>query len=54
MILFGLMSGEVTGSGHDFCVRQFKADGSRDDLFAGTPDTFFIRYLLAQAASPRC
>ena len=28
------------------CVRQF-----RDDLFAGTPDTFFIKYLLAKAAS---
>ena len=24
------------------CVRQFKAEGLRDDLFAGTPDTFFI------------
>ena len=23
------------------CVRQFKAEGLRDDLFAGTPDTFF-------------
>ena len=23
----------------------------RDDLFAGTPDTFFIKYLLAKAAS---
>ena len=22
------------------CVRQFKAEGLRDDLFAGTPDTF--------------
>ena len=32
------------------CVRQFKA-GLRDDLFAGTPDTFFIKYLLAKAAS---
>ena len=28
-------------------VRQFKAEGLRDDLFAGTPDTFFIKYLLA-------
>ena len=34
-----------------FCVRQFKAEGPRDDLFAGTPDTFFINYLLAKAAS---
>ena len=33
------------------CVRQFKAMGLRDDLFAGTPDTFFIKYLLAKAAS---
>ena len=33
------------------CVRQFKAEGLRDDLFAGTPDTFFIEYLLAKAAS---
>ena len=33
------------------CVRQFKAEGLRDDLFAGTPDTFFIKYLLTKAAS---
>ena len=33
-----------------FCVRQ-NAEGLRDDLFAGTPDTFFIMYLLARAAS---
>ena len=33
------------------CVRQFKAEGLRDDLFAGTPDTFFTKYLLAKAAS---
>ena len=33
------------------CVRQFKAEGLRDDLFAGTPDTSFITYLLAKAAS---
>ena len=33
------------------CVRQFKAEGLRDDLFAATPDTFFIKYLLAKAAS---
>ena len=26
-------------------------DEWRDDLFAGTPDTFFIIYLLAKAAS---
>ena len=33
------------------CVRQFRAEGLRHDLFAGTPDTFFIQYLLAKAAS---
>ena len=33
------------------CVRQFKAEGLRDDLFAGTPDTFLINYLLEKAAS---
>ena len=33
------------------CVRQFKAEGLRDDLFAGTPDTFLIKYLLVKAAS---
>ena len=33
------------------CVRQFKAEGLQDDWFAGTPDTFFIKYLLAKAAS---
>ena len=33
------------------CVRQFKAEELPDDLLAGTPDTFFIRYLLAKAAS---
>ena len=33
------------------CVRQFRADMLRDDLFAGTPDTFFIKSLLAKAAS---
>ena len=33
------------------CVRQFKAEGLRDDLFAGTPDTFLIKYWLAKAAS---
>ena len=33
------------------CVSQSKAEGLRDDLFAGTVDTFFIKYLLAKAAS---
>ena len=33
------------------CVRHFWAEGLSDDLFAGTPDTFFIKYLLAKAAS---
>ena len=33
-------------------MRQFKAEWLRDDLFAGSPDTFFfIKYLLATAAS---
>ena len=32
-------------------MRQFKAKGLGDDLFAGTPDTFFINYLLAKVAS---
>ena len=32
-------------------VRQFKAEELRDDLFAGAPDTFFMQYLLANAAS---
>ena len=26
------------------------SDGLRDDLFAGTPDAFFIKYLLAKAS----
>ena len=33
------------------CGRQFRAEGLRDDLVAGTPDTFFIIYLLARAGS---
>ena len=33
------------------CVRQFQTEELRDDLFAGTPDTFVIKYLLAKAAS---
>ena len=33
------------------CVRQFKAEGIRNDLFAGTLDTFFIKYVLEKAAS---
>ena len=32
-------------------VRQFKAEGLRDDLFAGTPDTFLIKCLLVKVAS---
>ena len=39
--------GEVT----TLCVRQFKAEWLQDDLFAGAPDTIFIKYLLAKAAS---
>ena len=33
------------------CVRQDKAEGLTDDLLAGTPETFFIKYVLAKAAS---
>ena len=33
------------------CVRQFKAEGLRDGVFAGTPDTFFIKCLLAKWGS---
>ena len=51
MTWFWLMNGEVTGVRSRLCVRQFKAEGLRDDLFAGTPDTFFIKYLLVKAAS---
>ena len=31
-------------------VRQFKAEGLREDLSAGTPDTFF-KFLLTETAS---
>ena len=40
------MSGEVTELGHDSVFVT-----SVDDLFAGTPDTFFVKYLLAKTAS---
>ena len=33
------------------CVRQLKAEWIRSDLFAGTLDTFFIKYLMAKAPS---
>ena len=33
------------------CVRQFKAEELSNDLFAATPDTFFIKSLFAKAAS---
>ena len=33
------------------CVRPPKAEGLRDDLLEGTPDIFFIKYLLAKAGS---
>ena len=48
MTWFGSMSGEVRSR---LCVRQLKAEGLGDDLFAGTPDTFLIKYLLSKAAS---
>ena len=31
------------------CVRQFKAEGLRDDLFAGAPDTFFHQVFVGQS-----
>ena len=34
------------------CVlHSVQGEELRDDLFAGPPDTFFIKYLLAKAAS---
>ena len=30
------------------CVRQFQAEQRRDDIFAGTPETLFMRYLKQQ------
>ena len=30
-------------------MRQFKAEGLRDDLFAGTPDTFFHEVFVGQS-----
>ena len=44
---FGSMSGGGDRVRSRLCVRQIKAEGPRDDLFAGTPDTFYIKYLLA-------
>ena len=34
-------------------MRQFKKEGERDDVFAGTPETSFMRYLVSNAASHR-
>ena len=48
--MVGSMSGEGDRVRSRLCVRQFNAEGVRDDLFAVTPDTFFIKYLLAKAA----
>ena len=31
------------------CVRQPKAEGPRDGMFAGTPDTFFIFVFVGQS-----
>ena len=39
--------------GSRLCVRQLEVEGLRSDLFAGTLDTFFIKYLFAKAASCR-
>ena len=33
------------------CVRQFRDEKHHEDLLAGTPDAFFIKVLLATAAS---
>ena len=41
MVCVGVWRGDRVGS--RLCVRQFRAEGLRDDLFAGTPDTFFIK-----------
>ena len=52
MTWFGLMNewrGDRVRS--RLCVRQFKAEGLKDDLFAVTSDTFFNKYLLAKAAN---
>ena len=38
--------GEVT----TLCVRQFKAEWLQDDLFAGAPDTIFIKYLVGESS----
>jgi hypothetical protein len=32
-------------------VRQFNTESNREDLFAATPDTFFMRFVLAYAAA---
>ena len=32
------------------CVRQFEAEELRDDLFAGTPDTFFHQVLFGKSS----
>ena len=48
---FGLMSSAETKVRSKVCVQQFTAEQSRDDKFAGTPETFFMRCLICRAAS---
>ena len=36
------------------CVQPFTAEQSRDDKFAGTPETFFMRHLICRAANAQC
>ena len=35
------------------CVRQFTTEQPRDDIFAGTPETFSMRYLISRQASKK-
>jgi hypothetical protein len=35
------------------CVRQYKGDEKRDDVFAATPETSFTRFVLSEAASDK-
>ena len=35
------------------CVREYKSEGSRNDTFACTPDTWFLRYVVSRASMDR-
>ena len=48
---FGSMSGEVTELGNGSVFISSVPRGLWDDLCAGTSDTFFVKYLMAKAAS---